>query len=117
ESLSLSHAKSAGYSSLEELQKDLDFRKDGEIYKISFVFHGDDPRIKLLKNSKFSKCELEELNDKLKRLDKYSKSGDWTLKLLKLISRNEGVGSKYLSKKIDMPQDKLKLNTRKLKNL
>lgn len=117
QNISLRHARLAGYDSLKELHKDLDFRKEGTIYKINFVFNGEDPRIKLRGKSKLSKQELEELAKRLERLDKYSKFGEWTLKLLKLIEKNEGVGSVKLAEKMKIPQDKLKLNVRKLKNL
>lgn len=117
EEIALKHARLAGHDSLEQLYKDLNYRKDGAIYKINFIVVGKDPRVSLRSKSKISKKELNDLVSKLGRLDKYSRSGSWTLELLRLIQKNEGVGSSKLAEEMNIPQNKLKLNVRKLKNL
>lgn len=116
-SINESDAKKAGHESLSGLKKDLSFRKDGEIYKIHFKLTGPDPRVKLREQTDLSKDELNEIVEKLDCFDKYSKSGDWKRELLNLIAKNPGSRSLELANIMDTPQDKLKLNVRKLKNL
>lgn len=115
-SLTLKDAKSAGFDGTELLKEEL-LKREGTIYKISFILLGPDPRLKLRNRTVMSNSELVELKEKLNRLDKYGKKGSWTFEVLKLLDRFPGVGSKILCGKVHMEQMEFKLNVRKLKNL
>ncbi|NNE16455.1 MAG: hypothetical protein HKN51_15850, partial [Saprospiraceae bacterium] len=114
--LSESEAIKAGYDNLEELQNELTSR-EGNLYKISLKYHSEDPRIALRNKSDLTKKDFEELKNKLDRFDKFSKSGDWTLDVLKTISSNPKLKAGELALILGKEKSWLKTNIRKLKNL
>lgn len=110
-------AANAGFISLNELLKLLNSVSEGTIYKINVTYYDEDPRIALRENTNLENEELEEISNKLERLDRYSKQGDWTLEILKLINENPTLRAADLSRKTKWEKEWLKLNIRKLKNL
>lgn len=110
-------AKAAGYQSKETLLEILRKREEGLIYKIALVYHGEDPRIALRNQEEFSTEEFEELKKKLEKMDARSKSGAWTLKVLRAIQENPELRAADLAKLTGREKDWLKPNIRKLKNL
>ena len=63
----------AGYANRKELDRSLDRKTDGEIYRIKFKLEGDDPRIKLREHEDLSDVELDALRKKFQALDARSK--------------------------------------------
>ncbi|MBT8231616.1 MAG: ASCH domain-containing protein [Saprospiraceae bacterium] len=114
--LSESEAIKAGYDNLEELQNELTSR-EGNLYKISLKYHSEDPRIALRNKSDLTQKEFEEIKHKLDRFDKFSKTGDWTLDVLKTISSNPKLKAGELALILGKEKSWLKTNIRKLKNL
>mgnify|MGYP000654591376 CR=1 FL=1 len=110
-------AQKAGFDHLKDLLKTLNSSKEGNIYKICVRYHSPDPRIELRQKSELSEKEFQELITRLKRLDQYSKSGQWTMKILKAIHENPKLKAADLAIKTGYEKEWLKLNVRKLKNL
>lgn len=116
--LNLKDAKLAGYPDLASLHKDLSFKKEGTVYKISFKLIGEDPRLKLREDIDLEKEEIHAIVQKLLRMDQLSRQGSWTKETLTLLKKYPGVGSKILAPKLGMDDHlKFKLNVRKLKNM
>lgn len=111
--LDLKKAKAAGYESLEALHKDLNFKKEGTVYKLNFKLIGEDPRLALREITD----KLDKVFASLERLDRASIEGPWTKKTLKLLEKYPAIGARILAAKIDFDMMKFKLNVRKLKNL
>ena len=112
-----SDAIKSGFESLEDLLKILDSKKSGQIYRMKVRYYSEDPRIALRNNETLSEEEFSMLKNKLERLDKYSKQGDWTLKILEAIEQNPQLRALDLAQGLGMEKDWLKPNVRKLKNL
>ncbi len=104
----------AGFENKEQLLKSLRLNALGEIYKISVRYHSADPRLKLREQTLTTENFLE-FEQKLDRLDKFSKQGDWTRTLLLAI--NPQLRAKGIATLTGFEKDWLKLNIRKLKNL
>lgn len=107
----------AGLKSRAQLDKELSFKKERTLYKISFKLLGDDPRVALREETDISKEEFEQLKAKLEKMDKTSKHGAWTMPVLKLIAKHPGKHAIYFSERLGIEKDWLKLHIRKLKNL
>jgi hypothetical protein len=106
----------AGYTGLNTLIQELDNRQ-GDVFKITLAYAGEDPRIKLRENSELSSEDLLELQQKLKRLDARSVVGDWTCQMLMNISTYPMLSAGELAKLTVYKKVWLKTNVRKLKNL
>lgn len=106
----------AGFSSLEDLLATIGNR-EGRLYRIEFRRAGDDPRIALREDDQLSAADLADLQTRLARLDKASKIGPWTERVLRLVERHPERRSADLAKLSRLEQEWLKLNIRKLKNL
>lgn len=115
--ITAANAVAAGYASKEALLKELNSRLEGDIYKIKVRYHSADPRIALREQDSFSEEDLSTVREALERLDKYSKTGPWTHKMLEAIKTNPGLRAADLAVKTGKEKDWLKLNIRKLKNL
>jgi hypothetical protein len=109
-------AREAGYASVSELLEHLAYRTD-PIYRLRVYWIGEDPRIALRENAELSESELAELLSKLEKMDRASKSGEWTLTFLKLIKEFPATYSGRLAKKVGMDIPKFKPMVRKLKAL
>lgn len=110
-------AVAAGYSNRDELLDALNSIPEGNTYRIGVRYHSEDPRIALRENTNVTDKDLEAIKLKLERLDKYSKDGSWTLKVLHLIRDNPQVRAADLAKNMKKEKDALKIDIRKLKNL
>ena len=106
----------AGYDRRETLFDDLDGR-NGDLYRITLSYAGEDPRIALREDDALSDEEFAEIKTRLDRLDNASKVGIWTRQVLELVSDNPELVSGELAKKSSWEKPWLKLNIRKLKNL
>jgi hypothetical protein len=82
-------ARRAGFDDKKALLKELGSR-DGELYRITLAYVGEDPRIALRKRSKLAGEELDTLRRRLARLDAAAASGPWTTKPRKLDLRRRG---------------------------
>lgn len=110
-------AINAGFASLDELLQLLNKTEQGIIYKIHVDYFDEDPRIALRENINPENLELKEITSKLERLDRYSKQGQWTLEVLKLIHQNPTLRAADLAQRTKWEKEWLKLNVRKLKNI
>ena len=110
-------AEQAGYDNAKTLISELEKTVNGVIYKIQLSFHSPDPRIDLRQKNQITDVEMEELTEKLLNLDKFSKQGKWTTKVLKAIQENPKLPAVELAVKVNKEKEWLKTNVRKLKNL
>ncbi|KAA0991925.1 ASCH domain-containing protein [Dyadobacter aurulentus] len=117
EHITTADANQAGFSDLDRMLSLLDKFSEGTIYKMGVRYVSEDPRIKLREQTDVTDQELEELLDKLKRLDMASNQGKWTIKILKAIQENPLLRAADLAVKVKKEKEWLKLNVRKLKNL
>lgn len=117
EELTEGDALRSGFKDVAALKKELQKRPSGELYRIGVCYHSPDPRIVLREQTKLGDEEFLELREKLKRLDTYSKYGNWTLEILTAIQESPKLKAADLALKIGKEKEWLKLNIRKLKNL
>ena len=109
-------AEAAGYESAEDLIAHLNYRDD-PIYRIRVHFAGDDPRKALRENSELSDAELNEITEKLHKLDTGSTRGPWTQEYLQLIQDMPATYSGLLADSVGLSIPQFKPLVRKLKAL
>ena len=109
-------ASRAGFSSLAALLKGLGER-EGRIYRIAVEYAGADPRVELRQRDELSDAEVEQVVEKLQRLDARSPAGPWTERVLTAVEEQPGVVSSTLAQRLGCDRDWLKPQVRKLKNL
>jgi hypothetical protein len=109
-------ARDAGYASADDLIAHLNYRDD-PIYRIKVYFAGEDPRQALRENDDLSDAELNEILEKLRRLDENGKRGDWTQTYLQLIHDRPETYSGVLAKSLGLEIPQFKPWVRKLKAL
>ena len=109
-------ANNAGYSDLDELLLNLK-KRSGTLFRLSLGYHSPDPRLALRNNIDISSNDREKILKKLERMDKASKKGPWTLKVLHAIADNPELRARDLAEMIGFEKDWLKPNVRKLKNM
>ena len=107
----------AGYDNREELNNELSFKSDGQLYKISFKLEQEDPRIKLREETNLSEEERNKLVKKLHSFDTQGKIQNWTLRILEIIDEKPLKPSIYYANKLGYEQMWFKASVRKLKNL
>ena len=107
----------SGYSSRNELDKELSLKKDGDIYKIHFRLERADPRIALRQDTDISKEEVDRIIEKLHRYDTRGKIKNWTSKILKAVYKEPGKYAIEYATELGYEKEWFKLNIRKLKNL
>ena len=110
-------AVQSGFTDKKQLLKSFTHNGTGTIVKISVRYHADDPRIKLREQTGLSEQQFEDLRARLERLDRYSKQGDWTEKILLTIKENANLRANGIAGLTGFEKEWLKLNIRKLKNL
>jgi len=115
--LSRRDALLAGYDDLESLRNELARSRPGTLYRIRFRLAGADPRIKLREDDRLSADDLQEIVERLDRLDRRSAVGPWTRKVLGLIARYPERRAAELAEQSNFEKEWLKLHVRKLKNL
>lgn len=106
----------AGYSSRAELLKELS-QREGTYFRITVRYGGADPRLALRESDDLTPYELEQIAEKLARLDRASQQGAWTHTVLAAINRHPNLIATKLSNIVGFERDWLKTNIRKLKNL
>ncbi|RSM70481.1 ASCH domain-containing protein [Kibdelosporangium aridum] len=108
-------ARMAGYKTLAELSSFLTGR-DGDVYKVSLRYVGDDPRVSL-RESLPTSDEIAQILQKLRRMDERSKHGPWTRTVLSLIAAKPGVRAPDLAASLGRETLPFKADVRKLKEL
>ena len=108
-------ARRAGYRSRGEVVAELDYRSEGEPYRVEFRLAGPDPRIALRERADLTDGEVAELCARLNRLDRHD--GPWTEAFLELIERRPATRAADLAAELGWERQPFKLNVRKLKNL
>lgn len=116
ENITNEDALNAGFSNIDELQKSLRQSDEANIYKIALRFHSEDPRI-AIRQQNLTDDLCQSLKQKLARLDKVSKQGAWTIKVLKTIYQHPHLHAVGIASLTGFEKEWLKLNIRKLKNL
>jgi hypothetical protein len=109
-------ARNAGYASVKDLLERLNYRDD-PIYRIRVFFKGEDPRIALRENAELTENELNEIIEKLNKLDAGSKRGPWTQEYLQLIQDMPATYSGLLADTLGLSIPEFKPWVRKLKAL
>ena len=109
-------AREAGFASVADLLSHLNYRED-PVYRIRVYFAGEDPRVRLRENADLSETELKEIIEKLNKLDRNSKRGDWTQTYLQLIHDRPATYSGVLAKIVGVEIPQFKPWVRKLKAL
>src|SRR5687767_6816347 len=109
-------AQAAGFSSKGELLADL-FDRDEDIYRIGVRWVGEDPRKALRADDKLDKKELDEIKEKLRKLDENSRRGKWTELYLQMIHDRPKTHAQILAESIGLDIPRFKPWVRKLKAL
>jgi len=114
--ISETDAGRAGFSSRAALLEGLGAR-EGQVYRIAVEYAGADPRVALRQQDDLSDAEIEQVIERLQRLDGRSPAGPWTARVLAVVEDQPGVVSRTLSERLGCDRDWLKPQVRKLKNL
>ena len=109
-------ARRAGYASRAALLAELNRRDAGDLYRIELGALRPDPRV-ALRASVAEPGEIDELVQRLARLDARSSSGPWTRRTLELIEAQPEVRAALLCKRVGQELPAFKRNVRKLKAL
>jgi hypothetical protein len=117
DAITAADARRAGYPSRDALLADLDRRPEGDVYRIEFGALRADPRVALRASTAMASEEVEQLRNRLVRLDGSSGVGPWTRRTLELIESHPGVRAGDLCLLARQEKLPFKSNVRKLKNL
>lgn len=107
-------AERAGYANKAELLAEVGQFTEGQLYRVTLRYGGEDPRIQLRNAGKLSDEDFETIKKKLKG---YEREGAWTTKTLKLIAKHEATLAATLAEKMDMEKYAFKRRVRQLKEL
>lgn len=107
-------AQNAGYTSKADLLNNLGSISDGQLYRVTLKYAGEDPRVQLRQDADLSDEEFDAINKKLKG---YEREGAWTRKTLKLIAANEATLASKLADRMGMEKYAFKRRVRQLKEL
>jgi len=110
-------ARKAGYTTREELRKDLAKGADRSLYRIRLRLAGADPRIALRQAADLSADDVKELKERLARFDSASRRGPWTATVLRLLAQRPATLAATLAESAKMEKAWFKSNVRKLKAL
>lgn len=113
--LSEEEAARAGFASLEALERDL--RPEGQLYRIAFRRLRDDPRIALRGEADLDEAAVAMLRGALARLDRNHRGGGWTMAVLGLIAKQDGITAAEIAGQFGFDKPALKHDIRKLKAL
>jgi hypothetical protein len=109
-------AKAAGFASKKELLEHL-FDRDEDIYRIAVRWVSEDPRKALRADDNLDKKELDEIIEKLRKLDQNSQRGNWTELYLQMIQDQPNTHAQILAGSIGLDIPRFKPWVRKLKAL
>ncbi len=111
-------AREAGYASKQELIDHLLERtEETAIYRIKLHYVGEDPRKALREQADLSDEELNEIIEKLRKLDENSQRGNWTQLYLQMIHDRPNTHAAKLAASIGLDIPHFKPWVRKLKDL
>ncbi len=106
----------AGFPDRDSLLAELDYRTDGEVYRIELGELLPDPRI-ALRAKPMDADSHAEVKRALARLDERSSTGPWTMETLRVIETHPEVRAVELARMLGQERDPFKTNVRKLKRL
>ena len=109
-------ARRAGAPSLRALREALAARPEDPAWRIGLAYAGPDPR-EALREQVPDAAEIEQINDRLARLDRASAYGEWTRATLDLIDLNPTVRAPDLAVQVGRETPDFKKDVRKLKEL
>lgn len=109
-------ARKTGFASKNELLSHLSYRDD-PIYRLRVNFAGEDPRKGLRENADLNDKELDEIIEKLQKMDRNSKRGAWTQSYLQVIHDMPNTYSGLLADYLGLDIPSFKPWVRKLKAL
>ncbi|HEV7380084.1 MAG TPA: hypothetical protein VGN64_09840, partial [Dyadobacter sp.] len=110
-------AVQAGFADAPSLIKLLDTQEGAKVFKIGVALDSEDPRIELREKEELDEDAFSEIQNALLNLDKFSKTGKWTAKVLDAIKANPKLKAADLATLVKREKEWLKLNVRKLKAL
>ena len=114
-SLTSADAVEAGFETVSDLLTSAGTR-GGTLYRIRLRHVGPDPRV-ALRQAVPDEEEMDDLTQRLRRLDEASMHGAWTWQTLTLIAENPGVRAEDLAGSVGREKMPFKLDVRKLKEL
>jgi hypothetical protein len=117
ESITELELKKAGIEDRISWQKEINNKKQGNLYRIEFRLKGPDPRIALRNNSDLTSEDITTLVKRFKRMDNSSKYGPWTKRTLSIIQKHPKKRAVFIAEKLEVEKDWLKPQIRKLKGL
>jgi hypothetical protein len=109
-------AKAAGFASKKDLLADL-YDREEDIYRIGVHWVGEDPRKALRADNKLSNKEIDEIIEKLRKLDQNSQRGNWTQLYLQMIHDQPNTHAQILAESLGLSIPTFKPWVRKLKAL
>jgi hypothetical protein len=111
-------ANAAGFPSAAAAVADLRGDAGLPLYCIRFrALDSPDPRDELASSADLSDADLAAIASRLARLDKASKRGPWTTRVLETIASRPAVSSAILAPDLDWDRPDFKLHVRRLKAL
>lgn len=115
--ISDTEAVSAGLRDASTLIGLLGKQDEGQVYRMGVLFDSEDPRIELRETVELEEVDFVQIQKELLNLDKNSKTGKWTGKVLEAIKANPRLKAADLAVLVKREKEWLKLNVRKLKGL
>jgi hypothetical protein len=115
--ITLADARRAGFADVDAVVTDLCRRTDGDDYRIRVGLGGPDPRLALREDDQLDRATIEEIAERLDRLDRASRRGPWTRSVLALIAERPHVRAPDLAASMDRDTASFKNDVRKLKAL
>ena len=115
----LDDARRAGYSSVDDVVRDLEPRKrqGTTLFRVTFHHVGEDDRIALRADADLDDAARAEIDARLARLDKASSWGPWTRRVLDLIAEHPARRAGDLAEMVGRERLAFKADVRKLKAL
>ena len=110
-------ARRAGYADLDELLTELARHPEGTLYRIELHLAGADPRVALRQQADLSDEDWHTLAARLARLDRSSRHGPWTARVLRLIAERPAVRAGDLAASLGREKAPFKVDVRKLKEM
>ena len=110
-------ARAAGFESLDDLRREIDRDRGGNLYRIRVRYAGADERAALRENTTITADEWARIRKVVARLDASGPRGPWVIDALRLIAADPGRRSDRLAKSLGVERFWLKTNIRKLKEL
>lgn len=99
------------------LDSDNKDNKDNKVWRIDFHAVERDERPSIADDRELTDADVDDIENRLNRLDAASSSGPWTRQVLALIADNPGVVSTELAAELGRDRAAFKVDVRKLKRL